>query len=350
MVAAFTAMVRGPADLHLLFADLPRADRCADGDWVLAVDAFVRACAAAGARGALVAAMAANLTGERAAAWVRRGLAVLAPPAVATAAVEAAAQIGRAWSGPAAPPVAGPGERAPGVAGMSPCRDSVAGGSPCCNGGRARLGPAGGATVLDEAAGKELLRVHGVPVPDGAVCATVAGAVAAAADLGGPVAVKALGAAHKTDRHAVRLGLVDPTDVRAAAAELLDGFPALLVERLVTGGVAELLVGVRCDPVFGPVLGVGIGGVLTELVRDVAHLLLPTDATQVRRALLGLRCASLLTGYRGRPAAALDRAVAVVERVAALVLTTTEVVELEINPLIVTTDEAWACDALVITS
>ena len=91
MAAAFTAMVRGPADLHLLFADLPRADRCADDDWALAVEAFARACAAVGARGALVAAMAANLTGERAAAWVRRGLAVLAPPAVAMAAVEAAA-------------------------------------------------------------------------------------------------------------------------------------------------------------------------------------------------------------------------------------------------------------------
>ena len=77
---------------------------------------------------------------------------------------------------------------------------------------------------------------------------------------------------------------------------------------------------------------------------------MPADAVQIRRALLGLRCAPLLTGYRGGPAAALDRAVAVVERVAALVLTTPEVVELEINPLIVTTDEAWACDALVITS
>jgi len=350
MVATFTAMVRGPADLHLLFADLPRADRCADDDWALAVDAFARACATEGARGALVAAMAANLTGERAAAWVRRGLAVLAPPAVAMAAVEAAARIGRAWAAPAAMPVAGPDGRAGGVAGMSPCRDSVAGGSPCCNGGGARLGRPGAATVLDEAAGKRLLRAHGVPVPGGVVCASADAAVVAAADLGGPVAVKALGAAHKTDHHAVRLGLLGPEDVGAAAAELLDGFPALLVERLVTGGVVELLVGVRCDPVFGPVLGLGVGGVLTELVRDVAHLLLPADEADIRRALLGLRCAPLLTGHRGGPAAALDRAVAVVERVAALVLTTPDVVELEINPLIVTTDEAWACDALVITS
>ncbi len=320
LAAAFTAMVRGPADLHLLFADLPRADRCADDDWALAVEAFARACAAAGARGALVAAMAANLTGERAAAWVRRGLAVLAPPEVAMAAVEAAAGVGRAWAGPVAPPIAGPDGRGPGE------------------------------TALNEATGKRLLRSNGVPVPAGAVCASPGAAVVAAADLGGPVAVKALGVAHKTDQHAVRLGLLDPEHVRAAAAELLVTCPAVLVERLVPDGIVELLVGVRSDPVFGPVLSLGVGGVLTELVRDVAHLLLPVDAAEIRQALLGLRCGPLLTGYRGGPAADLGGTVAVVERVAALVLATPEVVELEINPLIVATDGAWACDALVITS
>ena len=126
--------------------------------------------------------------------------------------------------------------------------------------------------------GKRLLRDHGVPVPDGAVCASPDAAVVAAAGLPGPFAVKGLGVAHKTEQHAVRLGLVEPADVRAAAAELLARFPAVLVERLVVDGVAELLVGVQTDPVFGPVLSLGAGGVLTELVRDVAHLLLPVDA------------------------------------------------------------------------
>ena len=138
--------------------------------------------------------------------------------------------------------------------------------------------------------------------------------------------------------------------MRAAAVELLARFPAVLVERLVSDGIAELLVGVRTDPVFGPVLSLGVGGVLTELVRDVAHLVLPVDAAEIRRALLGLRCAPLLTGYRGAPSADLDRLVAVVARVAELVLDMPELVELEINPLIVTADGAWACDALVVTS
>jgi acyl-CoA synthetase (NDP forming) len=334
-------MVRGPADLHLLFADLPRTDRCADDDWTLAVDAFARACAATGARGALVAAMAANLTGERAATWVRRGLAVLAPPAVAMAAVAAAACVGRAWSAPPARPVAGPKPQP---------HDHRFGAKSGQIWPETR--PTGDHRVgsLDEATGKRLLRTHGVPVPDGAVCATPGAAVLAAAGLGGgPVAVKALGTAHKTDHQAVRLGLLDPDDVRAAAADLLAAYPAVLVERLVSDGIVELLVGVHGDPVFGPVLSLGAGGVLTELVHDVAHLLLPTDAAEIRRALLGLRCAPLLIGYRGGPAADLDRAVDVACRVAALVLAMPELVALEINPLIVTADAAWACDALVVT-
>ena len=206
-----------------------------------------------------------------------------------------------------------------------------------------------GTTVLNEATGKRLLRTHGVPVPEGAVCTSAGAAVIAAADLGGPVAVKALGIAHKTEHRAVRLGLTKPEDIRAGAAVLLARYPAVLVERLVTGGIVELLVGVQSDPVFGPVLSLGVGGVLTELVRDVVHLLLPVDAADIRRALLGLRCAPLLTGYRGGPAADLDGAVDVACRVAALVLARPEVVALEINPLIVTADGAWACDALVVT-
>ncbi|MGE3664862.1 MAG: acetate--CoA ligase family protein, partial [Pseudonocardia sp.] len=290
----------------------------------LAVGAFARACTAAAARGALVAAMAGNLTGERAAAWVRRGLAVLAPPGVAMAAVEAAACVGRAWAGPPAVPVAGPDGR--------------------------RNGAAVAVTAVDEATGKLLLRRYGVPVPDGVVCASAGAAVAAAADLAGPVALKGLGAAHKTEQRAVRLGLLDAGDVRSAAAELLARFPALLVERLVCGAVAELLVGVETDPAFGPRLSLGIGGVLTELVRDVAHLLLPASAAEIRQALLGLRCAPLLAGYRGAPPADLDLLVTVVARVTELVLDMPDVVGLEINPLIVTADGAWACDALVVTA
>ncbi len=318
MAAAFEAMVRGPADVNLLFADLPRTDRCTDDDWTLSITAFARACAAAGARGALVAAMAANLAGVRAAEWVRRGLPVLAPPGVALEAVEAAASIGAAWAGAPAVPVARPGRVVE--------RD---------------------VRVLDEAAAKDLLRRHGVPVPDGFVCRSVDAALAAADLADGPVAVKALGCAHKTDQQAVHIGLKSADGVRAAATDLLARFPAVLVERMITGGVVELLVGVEADPVFGPVLTLGAGGTLTELLHDATQLVLPVGPAEIRQALLSLRCAPLLTGFRGRPAVDLEALVTTVSVVLEIALGATEQVTVEINPLIVTPDSVWACDALV---
>jgi acyl-CoA synthetase (NDP forming) len=245
-------------------------------------------------------------------------------------AVEAAATIGRAWTAPPAQPVAAGGRQQGHLHGAS----GHEGGHADIAAGR----------VFDEAEGKALLRRRGIPVPDGEVCAGVTAAVRAAARIGAPVAVKALGTAHKTDARAVRLGLRGARQVRAAAAELLARFPAVLVERMVTGGLAELLVGVEPDPVFGPVLTVGAGGVLTELLRDVAHLVLPADRAEIRAALLGLHCAPLLTGHRGAPGVDLDALVAAVARIAEVAQDT---VALEINPLIVTAEGVWACDALI---
>ena len=267
--------------------------------------------------------MAGNLAGPRVTEWVRSGLPVLAPPAVAMEAVEAAAAIGQAWAAPSAEPVAGPR--------------------------RGSAQPASG-RVLDEAAGKDLLRRAGVPVPAGRLCNSADGAAATAGQLPGPFVVKGQGVAHKTEQHAVRLGLSDPVQVRSAAAGLLARYPAVLVERMVGGGLAELLVGVEVDPVFGPVLSLGAGGVLTELLADVAHLVLPADPAEIRAALLNLRCARLLTGYRGAAPADLDGLVDLVLRVAGLALRCSDLLSLEINPLIVTAGAAVACDALVVVS
>jgi succinyl-CoA synthetase beta subunit len=88
--------------------------------------------------------------------------------------------------------------------------------------------------------------------------------------------------------------------------------------------------------------------VLAELLADVAHLVLPTGRSEIRRAVLGLRCARLLVGHRGAPPAELDALVDVVHGVTALALERTDLVSVEINPVIVTANAAWACDALVV--
>lgn len=313
MTAAFAAMATAGAELNLLFCDLPRADRCDDADWRIAVDAFTDALAGSGARGALVAAMADNLGGHRVEEWVARGLPILAPPRVALDAAEAAWAIGRAWSEPAPAPVAGPREQ-------------------------------GATAVLDEAEAKQFLARYGAPVPPGAAATTPDQAAEIAAQLGFPVVVKGLGAAHKSELGAVRLGLRTTREVADAATELLRNFPGVLVEAMVTGGIAELLVAVDHDPTFGPVLSLGWGGVLTEVHRDLRRLLLPVEGTAIERALRTLRCWPLLAGYRGAPAADLAAIVAACD---AIVRTAAHCASVEVNPLIVTPSGAVVADALV---
>ena len=168
--------------------------------------------------------------------------------------------------------------------------------------------------------------------------AHAAGAVAAAAMLGFPVVVKAVGAdlAHKSELGAVALDLSDAEEVRAAATRMSRLGEALLVEPMIADGVAELILGVIRDPQVGLCLVVGSGGVLVELLADRALLLLPTTADAVREALLGLKGAPLLRGFRGRPAGDLDAVVEAAMAVARFAAAHADrLVELDVNPLIV---------------
>jgi acyl-CoA synthetase (NDP forming) len=203
---------------------------------------------------------------------------------------------------------------------------------------------------LTEAEAKSLLAEYGLPVPEGKA-ATPDGAAAAAEALGFPVALKALGVAHKSELGAVRLNLADAQTVRAAAADLQSLGSALYVEKMVTDVAAELIVGVTRDPLFGPVMTVGSGGVLVELLEDSATLLLPAAREEVEAALRGLKLFPLLDGYRGRPKADLGAAVDAILAIAAFALDNADAIdELDINPLIVCRhgEGAWIVDALMV--
>lgn len=215
---------------------------------------------------------------------------------------------------------------------------------------------------LNEHDTKQALAVHGVPFPPERVAANADTAVAAAAALGYPVVVKVLSAdiAHKTEVGGVRLNLADEAQVRAACEAIacsvaqqapqarVDGF---LVQPMVGGGVAELIAGVTHDPVFGPALTVGLGGVLTELYRDVSHRLLPVDATMADEMLRSLKAWPLLDGFRARPVADVGAAAAAIESLsrAALALGP-QAREIEVNPLQVRASGqgAAALDALIV--
>jgi acetate---CoA ligase (ADP-forming) len=121
---------------------------------------------------------------------------------------------------------------------------------------------------------------------------------------------------------------------------------------MVPGAVAELIVGVTRDPLFGPVMTLGSGGVLVELIKDSATLLLPATRDEVEAALRRLRMFPLLDGYRGRPKADLGAAVDAVLGIAAFAIARADdIVEMDINPLIVCREGegAWIADALLVT-
>jgi acetyltransferase len=199
---------------------------------------------------------------------------------------------------------------------------------------------------------RALLAACGVPLTDGALARTPAGAAAIAHDLGGPVALKAVAAdlSHKTEAGAVELD-VHPSATEEVAAALLDRLRAdgVFVERMAPPGV-DLLVGARRDPSFGPIVLVGAGGIHAEALDDVAVTLAPAEAGHVTRLLRGLRLAPLLLGARGGPP--LD--VAAVARVAValgdLVCARGDLDDVEINPLRALPEGVLALDARVVVS
>ncbi len=215
--------------------------------------------------------------------------------------------------------------------------------------------------LLNEIDSKHSLAKFGLAIPVGRIV-TAAEAASAAAQIGLPVVVKVASPVftHKTEAGAVRLGLVCESDVNAAVVALTNiidrSFPdktaeLFLVEQQITEAVAELIVGVRRDDLFGLVLVVGAGGTLVELVEDSVTMLLPTNRSAIARAIAKLRVARLLNGYRGRPAGDVDAAINAIMAVTTFAQSRhNHLVELDVNPLLVLPRGrgAVAVDALIV--
>ena len=210
-----------------------------------------------------------------------------------------------------------------------------------------RMALAGSPGGWHEAQVKQLLRAYGIPVPAGGVVFTPAEAQRLAGSLGYPVVVKALSPKllHKSEAGAVRVGIRDAAALEAACREVLTGAAAalgpgghpegLLVEEMVTGGV-ETFAAVRIDPVYGPLVGFGLGGVFVEVFRDVAWRPAPCTRDEALDLIRQVKAYRLLTGYRGRPEADVDALAGALVRLSWLAMEWKErLSELEINPLAV---------------
>ncbi|MFE7409430.1 acetate--CoA ligase family protein [Streptomyces laurentii] len=212
---------------------------------------------------------------------------------------------------------------------------------------------------LSEHAAKQLLRAYGIRVPREQLVTSAAAAVRAAGLVGYPVVMKASGGriAHKTELGLVKVGLTSASQVRDAYKELTDiaryeevDLDGILVCQMVGRGV-EMVVGVGRDDLFGPTVTVGLGGVLVEVLDDVAVRVPPFGEREARDMLGDLRGRALLDGVRGAPAADVDALVEVVLRVQRMALELDgELAELDINPLMVLPrgQGAVALDALAV--
>jgi acetate---CoA ligase (ADP-forming) len=208
-----------------------------------------------------------------------------------------------------------------------------------------------GLLARDDADALELLRDYGVPVVETSLVDDEVAAVGVAETLGWPVVLKTAApeVRHKLDVDGVRLGLTDPHSVRSAYADLAERLGRrVVVQRQVPPGV-EVALGIHRDPLVGPILLVGVGGALVELLAERAVALPPVDADLARRLVDGLRLATLLAGHRGAPAADVTGLVEAVVAVSRIALEVGDQLDaLDVNPLVVHPGGVVAVDALVV--
>jgi acyl-CoA synthetase (NDP forming) len=302
----FSTMLGG-YDAGIFIIDPPRPDRCDPASFQPALDAIVAAGRATGKPAFPVASLPENFDEERATALMAQGTVALMGLESALGAIRAAQT-----------PAGMPGWR---PVAARPVRQTV---------------------TLSEAEGKAMLSAAGVPVPRSVTAPTLDALTLMADGLTPPLALKGLGFAHKTEAGAVRLGLMS---LQGQAG--MPGATGYLAEEMVGEAVAEVLLGLQRDPVYGLTLTLGLGGVTAELLADTVTLVLPASPDAMLAALRRLRLWPLLDGYRGRARADVAAVVAIADRLAALMLARPELEEIEINPILVRTHGAVAVDALI---
>lgn len=313
MTAAFSAMIDPNLSLTMLIIDFPRSDRCDPRDWDCAIDAALATRAQTGGNVAVVSSLPELLPEDVAMTLMAGGVIPLSGLREAIGAAQAA---------------------------IMP--DAVDLEIDLCAAPLLRTG-----TTLSEAAAKTAIAPFGVCVPKQLATDNIAGFDMS--DVQFPVVLKGAGIAHKTEAGAVLLNLTTPQTVRDAAALMPTN--SFLIEEMITGTIAELLVGVVKDPAHGFVLTLGAGGTLTELLQDSATVLIPSSKDSIKQALSRLKIHKILTGYRGAAAANIDAILDAVMAVQNFVIANAGTVEeIEINPLICTIDAAIAADALIRTS
>lgn len=311
MYQLFTAMAAGNHDINLLVLDYPQTQLEGIDVWRMVTNTIIRAAKDTGAAYGVIATLADNMRGEFAQQLISNGITPFAGMKEALNAIEALA--GTRYSDPQ--PVL-----------MQPMPENN--------------------KRLEEFDAKSMLADFGLSIPVGQRVNDVAKVVDAANTIGFPVVLKGEGFAHKTEAGAVALNLKTAEQVLAAAKSM--PCEHFLVEAMVPDFIAELIVGVINDPAHGFMLTLGAGGVMTEILRDNVSILVPASRDDIRQGLASLKVSKLLNGYRGKPAADIEKIIDAVESIQKFVIHHADSLsEVEVNPLLVGHNFAVAADALI---
>ena len=326
----FSAMFKARFEASILILDFPRSDRCRTQDWNTTLNAFVVAHhalpAPKGSVRIVASSLGENLPEVVAKKLLEKGVVPVAGLAEALEAVACAAKIGEAWA-----------RSAPQSLSEAPIQ------------------MAGAPIVWDEVRSKAALAEAGVPVPRGqlvslseleALCIDEAAPLPAPF----PLALKAVGAglAHKTELDGVALGIASRSELLAEARRMAGLGGNFLIEEMVGGTVAELIVGIGRDPQFGLFMTLGAGGIFVELLRQVEQVLLPASRADIEAALGRLPLKAILAGYRGRQGCDMAALIEAIEAISNFAMANkSRLEELDVNPLLALPQGSKAVDALI---
>ncbi len=317
--ATFSAALSGNFDVGMLILDAPPPPMNAQA-WYVAARAFKQAAINTGTRAAVVATLPECMPLDLAEELLAAGVAPMLGLDDALTAFENAARVGEAQASI---------EDRPKLQAMRK-RDLVI------------------PIMLTERSYKEWLFQYGLRIPRGEVCKPDQ-AARVARRIGFPVVAKISSPllAHKTEVGGVKLNLKSAKEVEAAVAIFGRKTREILIEKMITGAIVELIIGVTRDPQFGLALVVGAGGIFTELLKDSATLLLPTNRDEIVSALKSLKIWKLVEGFRAK-SGDVEAVIAAVESIASFAMAHADSLEeLDVNPLLVLPDGAVAVDALV---
>lgn len=210
-----------------------------------------------------------------------------------------------------------------------------------------------GRTTLDEFESKEILRAYGIPTVAERACTTRDEALAACTAVGYPVVMKALSSkiAHKTERGLVKVGVPDAAGAAAAFDEIKAGsgadFERVVVQKMVSSR-RELVAGLTTDPQFGPCVMFGLGGIFTEVLKDVAFRVAPLKEHDALEMMDEIRARKILGKVRGMPAADRAALAQILVKTGQIGIDTPGIKEIDMNPVMLDGANPVVVDALVV--